>query len=289
MTQTTVQTAPAQLRQSAAFRGRGWTSLVKGVQPAAGGGFTYPIAGDFWRRILSVAATLATSSAAGIRQLNLVYQDGDGNIFNLVPISNEVGPSQTLTLYGDQASVTPVEAPESHQAEGSATSPAALTTLTSLVLPSGGWTLAWQVQVSGTVGATEINNFGLYNGTTLVLQSENGNTVGQDYPQDPIEIQVPTGGATYNIKNIALATTGAVYAAQLVATPANVPSLQVQIPDFILKSGWQLGLQLVGAQAADQLSGILILEERYPSSDYQLAPQDMLWAIADAIAAIAQG
>lgn len=263
----TISAAPAQLRQGAAVLGRGWTQLVKPQQPAAAANLVHPIPGDYWERLISVAFTLTTSAVAGIRTLALAYADGDGYVFNLVPISNEIGPSQTLTGYGDLASVTPVQAPESHQTEGAQTSPGATTTICSLVLPSGGWTLNWLVMLTGTLAAADTDNFGLYQGTTLIEQSVNGIIVGQPYAQDPVEVQVPVGGATYAVKNVAAGTAASVYSAQLVASPANVMQLQVQIPDFVMKSGWQVQLQLGGAQAGDQLSGLGLLVERYPSSD----------------------
>lgn len=256
---------PRELRLSNLGYGAGVTKLFKLAQPAAGSGFTRVIPPEYWERILSLAFNLVTSAVAGTRTLAVIFQDQDGNIFNLTPISNEIGPSANINAYADLASVTPVAQPASHQAEGSVTSPAAGTTVTSLALPSGGWTLNWLVQVSGTVGAPEVDNFQLVSAGTLLDTSINGNTVGQPYQQQPSQVQIPIGGATVLVRNSALATVGAVYAAQLVATPANVPAAQVQLPDFLMHTGWQWGIQLGGAQAADQLSSILLLAERFTS------------------------
>lgn len=256
---------PRELRQSNLGYGLGATRILKLPTPAAAASFTRTIPSDNWERLLSLAFNLVTSAVAGTRTLAIVYQDGDGNIFNLTPISNEIGPSQNITAYADLASVTPVAVPASHQSEGSQTSPAATTTITSLVLPSGGWQLSWLVQVSGTVGAPEIDNFQLVSAGVLLDTSINGNVVGQPYQQQPSQVQIPIGGATVLIRNNVLATVGAVYAAQLVATPANVPAAQVQLPDFLMHSGWAWGVQLGGPQAGDQLSAILALMERFPS------------------------
>lgn len=256
---------PRELRLSNLGYGLGVTKLFKLPTPAAGGGFTRLIPPEYWERILSLAFNLVTSAAAGTRSLAVVFQDQDGNIFNLTPISNEIGPGQNITAYADLASVTPVAVPASHQAEGTQTSPAAATTIVSLALPSGGWTLNWLVQVAGTVGAPEVDNFQLVSAGNLLDTSINGNVVGQPYQQQPSQVQIPIGGATVLVRNNVLATVGAVYAAQLVATPANVPAAQVQLPDFLMHSGWQWGIQLGGAQAADQLSGLLLLAERFTS------------------------
>lgn len=262
----TLSGRPAQIRPGTAFRSRGWQQLVKPASPAAAASFSRTIPGDTWERLLSCAFTFTSSAVAGIRTLSLVYQDGDLFTFNLVPISNEIGPSQQLTGYADLASVTPVQAPESHNTEGSVTSPAAGGAICSLALPSGGWTLGWQVQLGGTVAAGDANNFQLKQGTTVLDSSINPGAVGGPWPQLPVETQIPVGGATVSVNANAIGTVGAIYSAQLVASPANVMQLQVQIPDFVLKSGWAVGLQLGGAQAGDQLSGIGLLLERFPSS-----------------------
>jgi hypothetical protein len=256
---------PRELRLSNLGYGLGVTKMFKGVSPAAATGFTRTIPADYWERILSLAFNLVTSAVAGTRTLAVIFQDQDGNIFNLTPVSNEIGPSQNITAYADLASVTPVAVPASHQAEGSQAAPAAGTTIVSLALPSGGWSLNWLVQVSGAVAAAEVDNFALVSAGVQLDVSINGNVAGQPYQQQPAQVQIPIGGATVLVRNVALATAGTTYAAQLVATPANVPAAQVQLPDFLMHTGWAWGIQLGGAQAGDQLSGILILAERFPS------------------------
>lgn len=265
----TISSARPQLRQSAAALGRGWLQLVKLPTPAAAGSLQRTVPADYWERLLSLSFSLVTSAVAGTRTLALAYQDGDGYTFNLVPISNALGPSLNLNGYADLASVTPVQEPTSFQAEGSATAPAALTTLASVNIPSGGYTVNWTLMLSAAQAATDNDNFGLYLGTTLLLQSVNGTILGQPYPQDTVEVQVPIGGATLAVKNIGAGSAGAGYNAQLSATPSNLPALQVQLPDFMMKSGWQLVLQLGNAQAGDQISAAALLLERYPSSDIQ--------------------
>ena len=265
-TSDTLRSLRSQLAAPPLYR-RGIPQLIK-IQPnpATGAGYTRIVPGEYWERYLSVAFTLATSATAGIRTLSYNYADGDGYIYNSTPISNEVGPSQSFVSYGDLNYVTPVEIPESHENEGSSTTPVAGTTIATVTLPSGGWTLNWTVGLSGTTSATDVNNFGLYNGSTLLLQSVNGDTAQQDYPQLPIDVQVPVGGATFNVKNIALATTGAVYAAQLVATPSNVVAAQFTIPDLVIPAGHQVQLAIGNAQAGDAITAIGFLTERYASN-----------------------
>lgn len=276
----TLSGAASQLRQGATVRGRGWQTLLRPPQPAAAASYLRTIPAEYWERVLSLAFTLTTSAAAGIRTLALAYQDGDQFTFNLVPISNEIGPSQQLTGYADLASVTPVQAPSSHDTENSVTAPAAGGVITSLALPSGGWTLAWQVQLAGTPAAADANNFQLRQGAAVLLESINPGAVGGPWPQDSIEVQIPVGGATVSVNANGVGTAGAIYSAQLVASPANVMQLQVQIPDFILKSGWQLALQLGGAQAGDQISALGLLVERFPSGDIDQLAGDPIAELA---------
>jgi|SRR5579871_48457 len=289
MTANTVTAAPAQLRQSAAVRGRGWQVFEPVTQPAANASFTYPIDGTYWRRLLALAATLQTSAAAGLRQLALNYTDGDGNIFNQVPLLADQGPSLTQSVYADQATVTPVSELQSVENAGSQTSPAAGTTIATVTVPAGNWQISWTVSVAGTVAAADRNNFSLVQGATTILTSENGIVVDQEYPQEPVEIVVPTGGQTIKITNTALATTGAIYTAQLSVVPINPFGGQAQIPDFIMKSGWQLQLQLINGQAGDQISGIRLLTERYASSDVPLPNHDLADKLAAVILEILSG
>jgi hypothetical protein len=62
-----------------------------------------------------------------------------------------------------------------------------------------------------------VNNFGLYNGATLLATSVNAGTVGT-YPQAAVPVYLGAG-ATVAVKNIAIGTTGSVYNASLTVTP----------------------------------------------------------------------
>lgn len=51
------------------------------VKPAAGSGFTFKIAGDWYVKPVSLALSLTTSAAVASRGISLQYQDGDGNVY----------------------------------------------------------------------------------------------------------------------------------------------------------------------------------------------------------------
>lgn len=285
----TLSAAREQLRQSAMFKGRGWPTLRKIPPPAAGSSLAFTIPGEYWMRIVSVAANIQTSAAAGVRGLNLNYVDGDGYIWNQVPVAPDIGPSQNFNLYGDLASVTPSIVPASISGYGQVTSPAAGTTILSEPVPAGDWQVQWSVESGGTTGGNENNNYGLYQGATLLLQAENGTTAGQPYPQEAVTIEVPSAGSTIAVKNINVGTVGAIYEAQLVITRSGFWSAQLQIPDFLLKSGWGFQIGFTNPQAGDQISQVGLMVEEYPSSGYQLHSDQAQDKLAEVLLSILYG
>jgi hypothetical protein len=255
----TLMTHPPRLRP-------GHTSLVYGVQPAAGANYTYAIGNSWWERILCFAFTLTTASSGSLRQVALNYQDNNGATFDQVVCGLNLGNSRTFTVYADQQGPTPGQYPASQVAYGTQTSPAAGTTIASIgSLPPGVYTASWTAELSGTLTAgTDNDNFGLYVGGSLVQQSVNLAVAG-DYPQQEQDFEIGVA-ATVAVKNINAATSGADYAASLVITPQQVLGVQAQLPDLILKSGWQVALQITNLQAADQISGVYVLTEQYASN-----------------------
>lgn len=124
--------------------------------------------------------------------------------------------SGKCTLAGWSLRATATLQPQ--DASGNQVSPAAGTTIVGIPLPAGTYTVEWEVEVSGTTGAPEVNNFQLTQGGAQLLQSENGSAAGQPYPQPNATVQLSAASTTIAVKNIALATVGATYTAQLVIT-----------------------------------------------------------------------
>jgi hypothetical protein len=255
----TLMTMPPGLR-------RGNTQLLKPPPPASGGGYTLGPDPSYWLRPVAVTFTATMSGAGGFRSLALNYIDGDGFIFNQVPIAAGLGSSAAVTAYADLASVTPLPGPPTVSFEAQVTSPAAGATITSLTLPAGEWEIAWTVEVDLNGAAADDDNFGLYNGSNQVAQSVSGHTAGQPYPQIPVTVAVPAAGTTMNVKAIGAGTATSVYVASITATAIGGIGLQAQLPDLVLKQGWSLGISIGNVQAGDQLSNIGILVERYASN-----------------------
>lgn len=277
------------LRQSAESKGRGWTQLLKGIQPAAGASYTRVIPADYWERPLAVAFTLTTSAAAAQRTLALNFTDGDGNIWNQTVIAGNVGPSATVTEYGDQA-WTPFDQPiQTVTGEGSVTSPALGATIASVAaasMPAGEYIVSVVVNLAGTlVQAADANNLEITIGTTTIVL-DNEIAAGDQY-FGPFVVDAP-GGSALAVKAIAAGTAGSIYGAFISVQPA-AQQTGFTFPDFVLKSGWQMQVIVGNIQAADQVSAVYLMLERYPSSGQYLPGRDAAEELAELILAAVQG
>jgi hypothetical protein len=283
----TLSTAPAQLRPSALVRGRGWPQLINAPSPAAGTSFTHTVPGEYWERILSISFTLTTAATVARRNLNHNFMDGDGNIWNQSSIAQGVPASVSLNGYGDTYSVNPQLPGTDLANEGSVTSPAALATIATLTsVPKGEYTATVYLTLAGTVAqAVDANNVQLDNGAGLVYEVLANNIGAAEQVFGPFDLELPTL-ATVSVRNIALATVGAIYSATLVLVPKTIVYAW-QFPDFVLKSGWQTQISLGNAVGGDQLSGIILYAERYPTghleSDYSDPQERLARAILDAM------
>jgi hypothetical protein len=111
----------------------------------------------------------------------------------------------------------PASGPASTASGTTSAAPGSGTTVTSLVLNAGTFTLSWTVQLETAAASGDANNFGLYSGSTLLATSVNAGTV-SSYPQAAVTAYLGAS-ATVAVKNIAAGSTGAVYNASLTATP----------------------------------------------------------------------
>lgn len=99
-----------------------------------------------------------------------------------------------------------------------AASPAAGTTVTSVTIVPGEYTINWTVGLAGTTpGNTDRDNFGLYQGATLLATSANQGQTGE-FPQNPIVVSV-LANTVIAVKVIATTATGATYDASIDAVP----------------------------------------------------------------------
>jgi hypothetical protein len=95
--------------------------------------------------------------------------------------------------------------------------PAAGTAVTSQVLSAGTYLLSWTAQLETAAASGDADNFGLYDGTVLLATSASPATIGT-YPQAAVSAYLGAG-ATVAVKNIAIGSSGSVYAASLTVTP----------------------------------------------------------------------
>ena len=83
------------------------------------------------------------------------------------------------------------------------------------------YAVQWQVELDGTVSATDIDNFKLLLGSTGLETSTNDGVVGK-YTQEPVTVTVPAGNVgPLKVQAIGAGTVGAVYSAQISAQPVS--------------------------------------------------------------------
>jgi hypothetical protein len=95
--------------------------------------------------------------------------------------------------------------------------PAAGTSATTQTVGPGTFLLSWTVQLQTAAASGDANNFGLYNGSTLLATSVNAGVIAS-YPQVAVNAYLEASAAVA-VKNIAIGSTGSVYAASLTVTP----------------------------------------------------------------------
>jgi hypothetical protein len=250
------------------FQRQGITQLLKGVYAGSftSPNFTHTIPGDYWERLVSVAATLTTSATAGSRDVNLQYIDGDGFIFNLSSVLNNIGPSETISAYGDLNYTAPVGLYGGVTGSGTITSPGAgVNIAVTSAIPAGSYQVTVAFELSGTVAAGTDNNnisLGCSGGTPAAVTLEN-NIGTNEQIFGPIAFYNP--GNAFTLKTIAAGTSGSVYSATITAVQSSTGA-EFTIPDFTLKSGWGVQLAIVGAQTGDTIGSVGLLVERYASN-----------------------
>lgn len=244
-------------------RGVWW--VERPANPAAGAGYSRKTDGAWFERIVSLYFTFAAAAGSSPRQVLINLLDGDGLVFNTTPAIQSVQGGETWIVSADLAGTVSAGGGTSEGAAGTATSPAAGATIASVTVGPGLWQLAWNVSLSGTVGAPEQNNFKATVTGVNLDTSDNPAAAGGPWIQSPVEFEAPAGGTTAAIKTIALATTGAVYDASFSVIPQGAAGAFPQLPDIMLRPGWQIQVAVAGIQAGDQVSGIAVLVERYAS------------------------
>lgn len=150
--------------------------------------------------------------------------------------------------------------------EGSVTSPGASATIANAgTFPAGTYQIGWAVSLSGTVSATDVNNFQLRAGAPVALASINPGAVGS-YPQTPVTVTF-TAPTQISVVAIGAGTVGAVYAAQIVVTPVVVASAPA--------SGW-----ISDNEAdCDRQAGALVQSNM--AGPIELEGNTELWAMID--------
>jgi hypothetical protein len=247
------------------FMRRGYTAEVVAPSPAAGAGWAYKVDNAWYERPVALAALLTTSGAAGARGLAIGYADADGNLVDVTPAGAGIGPSQTLQVYADLSGTPAVPAPVPTPVTAAFAAGVAGTA----TLPAGASLAGFTVTAASTAAAE--------NGTITVSNVPGGPLLysfvfpngGNGAPDLSITFPAPlpsTGSPiTVAINAVTSGSAGNIVAYGTPGGSAAALAAYPQLPDLILRPGWQLELNVPGVQAADQLSAIILLTERYPS------------------------
>ena len=131
----------------------------------------------------------------------------------------------TLGRYVLTADVTVPAGVSSYLASGPATAssgttsatPGSGTTVTSQTAGPGTFLLSWTAVLQTAAAAGDVNNFGLYNGSTLLATSVNTATIAS-FPQAAVPAYLGAS-VTVAVKTIGAGSTGSVYNASLTVTP----------------------------------------------------------------------
>ena len=265
--------------------GHGFTELIPLAAPAAGAGLTRKVPFNVWERPRAVAFTYTAGVAVPGRQPVIRYLSPDAQTIVEAPVGAQVGPSGVVNCFAWPGAPASAPAGLSVQGDASVTSPAAGATIASIALTQGTWTIAWGVRSSGTTGAGDSNNMqlNLPGGVSLAADvPAGGNNLSQ---QNAVTVEVPAAGVTITVTAIALATVGAIYTAQVTATPGEATSGYAPLPDLLLRSGWSVVITAIGIQAADQISAAFLLADRFPSgfasgADWQAGQEEQAAALA---------
>jgi hypothetical protein len=247
-------------------RRRGITQLIVGTIPAAGSNYTRTIPGEYWERPISLAFTYTAGAASAIRSVAYNILDGDGHIINQTQIATGIIASSSFTAYGDLQITSPITPGVSPNAEGSLTSPGAGATIAgTAVLPAGEYLVTVEANLAGTlVQGTDANNLQLVNsGLTFSERIDNSIQVGTQ-TFGPYVVELPAGNSI-QLDTVGAGTTGSIYSGSLIIQPTTYQG-SFTFPDITLQSGWQQQIAVGNIQAADTLTAIYLLTERYSSN-----------------------
>ena len=140
----------------------------------------------------------------------------------VIAYGNSIVLCESQAQAQDPFNTTPLGAAAAASVTGTGlqASPPAGTAVASAAAPAGTYAVNWSTVLTGTLAAGDEQNMGLYVGATLQATCVNGINAGTIEAQPPVQVVVPTGGATIAVKAINNASASTTYQASFSATPA---------------------------------------------------------------------
>lgn len=195
-----------------------------------------------------VGQITGTTGTDGANTTNSNLTTDRGLVYSVRRLSASGFTAGTVTAYNN--GIEPVAAwsnnplASTSNITGSVTSPGAGATIAQLQLPVGSYTVSWTVQLSGTLGAADTNNFvlaqtgtGAPGNVLTAINSPTANT----FPQLPVTVTSTNANNFVKINTVGAGTVGAVYNAQMTITP--IITTPTTVNPFYSYSQGQLLLQ----------------------------------------------
>jgi len=169
------------------------------------------------------------------------------------------------------------------QTEGTAVAPGAGATIASVSLPNGVYLVHWQLELTGTPGAGDVNNVALFIGATQLATSENLGAVGI-YNQLDAEAQVIFGPLTLAAKAIGAGVAGSSYTVSLIVVPlansicaildggGTIATVRIDpqsaSSQFLGDEGVRIDNSLRVQTSQGTIQGVVYIDLVYPDGDY---------------------
>jgi hypothetical protein len=123
-------------------------------------------------------------------------------------------------------------------ATGSAAIVAGGQTVVSETLPAGTYVVNWNMLLSAAATTADVDNAQLMIGATVIMVANYGDTLNTTYPQLPVTVVIPAGGAVLSVQSIGAGSATSTYRSSIVATPVGSAPGSAPVTVAVLDEAW---------------------------------------------------